>query len=27
VLPGIDHTRKLIEAADLDLLELLDDSW
>jgi alkylation response protein AidB-like acyl-CoA dehydrogenase len=27
VLPGIGHTRKLIEAGDLDLMELPDDSW
>ena len=27
VLPGIGHARKLIEAADLDLMELSDDSW
>jgi hypothetical protein len=27
VLPGIGHTRKLIEASDLDLMELPDDSW
>ncbi|HEU0031569.1 MAG TPA: acyl-CoA dehydrogenase [Kofleriaceae bacterium] len=27
VLPGIAHTRKLIEAGDLDLMELPDDSW
>ena len=27
VLPGIGLTRKLIEAGDLDLMELSDDSW
>ncbi|MEJ7601408.1 MAG: acyl-CoA dehydrogenase [Kofleriaceae bacterium] len=27
VLPGIGLTRKLIEAGDLDLMELPDDSW
>ena len=27
VLPGIAHARKLIEAGDLDLMELSDDSW
>ncbi len=27
VLPGIGLTRKLIEASDLDLMELPDDSW
>lgn len=27
VLPGIGLTRKLIEAGDLDLMELADDSW
>jgi alkylation response protein AidB-like acyl-CoA dehydrogenase len=27
VLPGIGHVRKLIEAGDLDLMELPDDSW
>ena len=27
VLPGIALTRKLIEAGDLDLMELPDDSW
>ena len=27
VLPGLSLTRKLIEASDLDLMELPDDSW
>jgi hypothetical protein len=27
VLPGLSLTRKLIEAGDLDLMELPDDSW
>jgi len=27
VLPGISLTRKLIEASDLDLMELADDAW
>ena len=27
VLPGLGHARKLIEASDLDLMELPDDSW
>ncbi|MBA3819143.1 MAG: acyl-CoA dehydrogenase [Deltaproteobacteria bacterium] len=27
VLPGIGHTKQLIEAGDLDLMELPDDSW
>jgi len=27
ILPGISHTRKLVEASDLDLMELPDDSW
>ncbi|MDB4957268.1 MAG: butyryl-CoA dehydrogenase [Myxococcales bacterium] len=27
VLPGIGHTRKLIERGDLDLMELSDDCW
>jgi hypothetical protein len=27
VLPGLALTRKLIEASDLDLMELPDDSW
>jgi alkylation response protein AidB-like acyl-CoA dehydrogenase len=27
VLPGIGHARKLIEASDLDVMELPDDSW
>jgi len=27
VLPGIGLVRKLIEASDLDLMELPDDSW
>jgi len=27
ILPGIGLTRKLIEAGDLDLMELPDDSW
>ena len=27
VLPGLAMTRKLVEAGDLDLMELPDDSW
>jgi hypothetical protein len=27
VLPGIALAKKLIEASDLDLMELPDDSW
>jgi hypothetical protein len=27
VLPGIAHTRRLIEASDLELMELPDDAW
>jgi alkylation response protein AidB-like acyl-CoA dehydrogenase len=27
VLPGLSHARKLIEASELDLMELPDDSW
>ena len=27
VLPGIGLARKLVEASDLDLMELSDDSW